>query len=543
MSGLPELVYGSSLRKLKQIEFQGLNHVLGAGDGDIWDMQNLTGDHIPVLATREKRCLYRKLSKSGGLFCWDGLAWVDGTTFYYKGEAKGTVGDGVKTFGALGPYIVILPDKVYYNVDTDTFGDMEAKWSGESLTFTNGLDHEEAADANAIQCTGVNWESYFRAGDAVTISGCTKHPENNKTDIIRAIDGDKLYFYEYAFTLEGDDGTTGYAETGSMSISRTVPDLKYLCENENRLWGCTDTTIYACKPGDIFNWNVYDGLDSDAWTLEPGTTGYFTGAVSYKGYPIFFKEEHIGKVYGSLPSNFQVMESATMGLAEGSHKSLAVAGEILFYLSRSGIVAYSGGIPQCVGAALGRGRFRDAVAGSDGLKYYVSMTGEDGERWLYVYDTQRGIWHKEDRQDIMGFAYWDGNLYFLNSAGEIWITSTPAEAVEDVTPEADIPWIAEFADFTEGEPNKKGVGKLQIRLELDEGAEVSVYLQFDSDGVWRPVRTLKCEDPKRSYVLPIVPRRCDHYRLKLAGTGGCRIYSLAREVYAGSELKSKAGRN
>ncbi len=103
----------------------------------------------------------------------------------------------------------------------------------------------------------------------MTIEGCTKHPENNKTPIIREIDGDKLYFYEYIFTLDGEDGVTPYTETGTLSVRRTVPDLLYVCENENRLWGCDKTTIYASKLGDIFNWNVYDGLDTQ--TVTPWT--------------------------------------------------------------------------------------------------------------------------------------------------------------------------------------------------------------------------------------------------------------------------------
>ena len=55
-----------------------------------------------------------------------------------------------------------------------------------------------------------------RPGDAVTIAGCTKHTENNKTPVIREIDGDKMYFYEYVFTLDGDNGDDavhGDAET------------------------------------------------------------------------------------------------------------------------------------------------------------------------------------------------------------------------------------------------------------------------------------------------------------------------------------------
>lgn len=333
---LPSVLYADGIKKGQQVKFGGLNHNLGADDGELWDMRNLTSDYFPLLATRAQRRLYRTLESAGGLYCWEKLCWVDGTGFYYDGERKGAVTAGQKTFAALGAYIVIFPDKAWYNTLTGEFGSLEASWSGGSLTFTNGKLYEEEAEANCIQASGVNWADYFKAGDAVTISGCTKHPENNKTPIIREIDGDKLYFYEYIFVLDGEDGVTPYTETGSLSVQRTVPDMLYVCENENRLWGCDKTTIYASKLGDIFNWNVYDGLATDSYSVDTGSAGSFTACISYLGYPIFFKEDHIYKVYGSIPTNFEVMGSATLGVAAGSDQSLAVAGEILFYHSRAG---------------------------------------------------------------------------------------------------------------------------------------------------------------------------------------------------------------
>lgn len=191
---LPSVLYADGIKKGKQVKFGGLNHNLGAGDGELWDMRNLTSDYYPLLATRAPRRLYKTLGDAGGLFCWEKLCWTDGTGFYYGGERKGTVTAGQKTFAALGAYIVIFPDKAWYNTLTGEFGSLEATWSGSSLTFTNGKLYEEDAEANCIQASGVNWEDYFKAGDAVTIEGCTKHPENNKTPIIREIDGDKLYF-------------------------------------------------------------------------------------------------------------------------------------------------------------------------------------------------------------------------------------------------------------------------------------------------------------------------------------------------------------
>lgn len=537
---LPAMKYSGGQKKTTQVRFKGMNHSLGANDGSIWDMTNMTSDHAPLLATRKKRWLYRKLTAPGGLFACGELCWVDGGIFYYGGAEKGTVAEGQKTFATMGSFIVILPDCCAYNIKTDTFLSMGARWEGDSLTFRNGKLYGEDANANAIYCEGADWGKNFKAGDAVTISGCTSIPGNNKTIVIREIDGDTLYFYEYSFTLVDNKE---YTEAGKLAIQRMVPGLQFACENENRLWGCDGDTIYASKQGDITNWNVYDQLASDAWAVTPSAPGAFVGGISYRGYPVLFKEERIFKVYGNLPSNYEVIGSATLGLEKGSGQSLAVAGETLFYLSRSGIMAYTGGIPQPVGNAFGTKKFRNAVAGSDGLKYYVSMQDEEDVWGLYVYDTKRRAWHKEDRTHATHFAYHDGNVYCLNEQGEIWILGDAVNVPSGAVEEEHVNWDVEFVDFTDNSPDKKGVGKLQIRMSLEENAIFEVFIQFDSDGIWRRLDVITGEDPKRSYVIPIVPRRCDHCRLKLVGVDGCTIHAITREMYAGSELKSKPGRN
>ena len=374
----------------------------------------------------------------------------------------------------------------------------------------------------------------------MTIAGCTQRPGNNKAPIIREVAGDKLYFYEYAFTLGGANGNTPYTETGSLSISRTVPDLTYICENENRLWGCDDRTIYASALGDIFNFNVFDGIDSDSWAVDVGSPGRFTACASYLGHPVFFKEDLIYKVFGSMPSNFELIQSATLGVAEGSAASLAIAGETLFYLSRAGVISYSGGIPRTVGAAFGAERFSGASGGSDGLKYYISMKNEAvgaGYR-MYVYDVLRGVWHIEDETRATGFTLCKGGLYFLNASGEIWAESA-ATCDYPAADEGIMPWHVQFADWTDDDPNRKGLAKIQIRLELMPGASISIYMMFDSDGVWRKVKGVVPPAVKRSYYMAITPRRADHYKIKFEGTGECRVHSLVRERYSGSEHINK----
>lgn len=542
---LPAMKYLEGNRKKTQIKFGGLNHTVGARDGELWDMKNLTGDHYPVLASRMPRTKIMDMDVSGGILHWNGLCWIDGCDFYYDGEVKGSVEEGEHTLAAIGPYIVIFPERFYYNTETDVFGDLQAFWQGETLTFGTGVFEDD--DWDHIYCEGADWEKLFKVGDAVTIDGCTKDA-NNRTAVVVHIERDGYMYFEKNTFKTGSQGK--YVEQGSeqspLRVERTVPNLRYICENDNRLWGCDNNRIFASMPGDPFRWNNREGLETDGWDVDTGSPGSFTGCISYQGYPTFFKENYIYKVYGSLPSQYQLADTEAQGVMAGSEKSLAVADGILFYLSRAGVMAYSGGMPQCIAGAFGKQRFSEGVAGSDGVKYYISMRVSD--RWgLYVYDAQRGIWFKEDDTIARGFALNAGTLYMQTMNALVAIGEV--EAAECIIPEAvpepegPIEWYAEFADFTEEDPNKKGISKIQIRLELEEGAMVQVFLMLDSDGQWLPVGSATGEGTKRSYYLPIVPRRADHYRLKMNGIGTCRIHSLTVETYEGSELKSREGRN
>ena len=92
----------------------------------------------------------------------------------------------------------------------------------------------------------------------------------------------------------------------------------------------------------------------------------------------------------------------------------------------------------------------------------------------------------------------------------------------------------EFADFTMESPNRKAVSKLLLRLSL-MGASVTVKIQYDSSGTWKSVATLTAAG-KRSYYLPVVPHRCDHFRLRIEATREWALHSLAIEYYVGSAL-------
>lgn len=537
--GLPYMTDSDGIRKSTQIVFGGYNHNAGAVDGGIWDMQNMCSDDYPIISVRPPRYRVDRKTIPGGMYGGDGFFYLAGSTLYKDGkEISGLIlnsGD-IRQFASLGRYLVILPDKKYYDRDpppgNPEYGELELTITDE-ITFEDGVYAGKQAKMNRLWGRN-NIFINVNVGDAVTITS-TANPDKEITAVVREksriqplhnyLDFDENIFFGWA-------NRDSSGNKGIVTVKRTVPDMDFICECNNRLWGCKGDTIYASKLGDIFNWNVFDGLSTDSYAVDVGSVGDFTGCCTYQGHPTFFKEDYIHKVYGDRPSNFQVTSTATLGVRKNSGASLAIAGERLYYLSRAGVVSYSGGVPVNISYELGNDHLENAVGGSDGEKYYVLLKDGSSYRYLYVYDTQKRMWHKEDRQNIVSFC-WSEELYFQTSDGEIWtagkVRSEPSPAVT----EGRILSFVEFNDFYEAGPNRAGTAKLQLRLELDAGAEVKVYMSFDS-GPFEVVSSITA-DGKKSFYLPLIPRRSDHFRVRIEGTGMWKLHSLTRECYKGSE--------
>lgn len=518
---LPELPLGDRIRQHVQTSFGGLDHTAGAGDGALREMRNLWSGDSPKLSVRPERRLLGAAVKPNGLFRTEHRFLADGTSLYVDGSLAGSLSDSPKVFAALGERVLIWPDKKLWT-PAGGLEDLEAAYTAAGLVFSDGTYAGETAARNTITTAGAPFP--FRPGDGITVPACAPTGGDELTLVVREMgeDGKTLRFAENSFP---ETGTVA----GSLTLRRSVPDLDWICVNENRVWGCRGDEIRCSKLGDPCNWNVFDGLSTDAWSWESGTAGDFTGCVSFLGYPCFFKERQIFKVYGDKPRQYQPQGSADFGVMTGCGGSLAVANETLFYLSRVGPMAYSGGIPRPIGEPLGK-RLSGGVGGSDGLKYYLSAEEAGGGRSLYVYDALRQVWHREDETEARAFAPGAaGSVECLTAEGVLWSTDVSGGG----TAEGPVSWYAEFGDSTQRSPNKKGIGKLLLRLEAGENSSVRVLIRYDSSGVWETVAEMT-PGAKGSRYLPVVPRRCDHFRLRLTGTGPCILHSLTAETYEGS---------
>lgn len=579
---LPELYEIPVTREMVDV-FGGYNHRLRIDTGEFYDMENMTSDHYPVLAPRRERGTFLSEVNCQGLICKDALCWVDGTKFVMNGypvEMNLSVlpGDCPKRLVGMGAYVIILPDKKWINTadltehgnieasvtvskfhysicdaegkgyDVDSTGPSEPKdpvngtvWkdtSGEQPSLKEwsesaGMWVSIATTYVKISETGIG--KAFSEYDGVEISGISSGSE-----LLKALNGSKIIQAkgdDYIVVVGIVDSNGSYG--GRVTVERRMPEMDFVIESGNRLWGCrygpdrngnVVNEIYASKLGDFKNWNCFMGVSTDSYAVSVGTDGQFTGAVTHLGYPCFWKENHLHKVYGNYPANFQVQTTACRGVQKGCDRSLAIVGEVLYYNSRSGICAYDGSLPREVSAQLGEERYSEAVGGALGNKYYVAMKDARGEYPLFVLDTARGLWHKEESTPVQQFCACDGELYRIDENGAI--RTMLGSGVKDTQ---QVRWMAETGPLGVEQPDRQYISRITLRLQMAIGAQVRIWAQYDSQGSWECLGTIPGRN-LRTMAVPVRPRRCDHLRLRIEGRGDCRIFSVTRSIEYGGEI-------
>ena len=595
---LPKLENIQSSRE-SATEFRGYNHTHRVSGKEFYDMKNMSGRNYPALSPRVQRGKNGPANVLG-LHAADKLYWVSevyksdmsGTygalfcnvrihpatspeTYAWKeltNEQVFTLSTEPKTMINMGAKILIWPDKVIYDTANNQFEYLENKvtTSGNinlQLCKVDATDYQtyttsdtapsDPTDGQLWMNTSVtphvlmqysvlylSWQSIpttyikmsktgigkgFKEYDAVTISGAS-NPILNGDFILYGVTDDYI-------VITGTLDQAG-TESSAVTIERKVPDMDFLCEHNNRIWGCSSSKheIYACKLGDPTNWNYFTDQATASYSATIGSTGDFTGCISHGGYVLFFKENEVITLHGNKPSNFQLDYARCRGVEKGSERSLCVVNETLYYKSAYDICAYGATQPTPVSGALGNVHYKNAVAGSIGSLYYISMEDDSGERWLFSYDDKLGIWHKIDKINIEMFATYGKDLYFMTNDDIYSVNGTFLQNFESQKKlESPVEWYAETGDIGMGIPNNKYISKLQFRLEVPEGSMVKIELQYDSDGQW--IEKYRINATRlRSFTVPIIPRRCDHMKVRISGVGDCKIYSFTRTVEEGSDI-------
>lgn len=577
----------------------GYNHNYRTSDGEFYDMRNLTSDHYPLLATRDVRPLLKECEKKNGSYTekYTGLIYTDGRITYLKGttlyydKTEYDLSDYMEeqnqwqTLIRMGAYIVIFPAGVYVNLHDDSDKGLIAQTAtsvaGQTTTYSicdvngdainptisdlaptepqNGdfwLNTTEgqiglniwyanlsmwkpvATTYVKISVPGAHLTDYFNVDDVVFIN--SKFKEFNNGSIIKALGDD----YMVIIGLLSGNPDDWHQET-QLVVERRLPQLDYVCMDKNRLWGCRYgyadgemvNEIYSSKLGDFKNWYSYQGIATDSYAVSVGVPGEWTGCISYQGYPTFFKDNAIFRIYGSYPAEYHLYQSDVRGVQKGSERSLAIVDEYLVYKSASDVCVYDGSSPVSISEQLGKEvNFYNAVGGGCLNKYRLSMQDSGGNYYHFVYDFKYKIWEREDELKIRMFSASENGQIYAATDNQIYgLGNTDNIAyLERLVGEEDVNWWAETGDMGYEHPDHKYVEKITIRAYIPHRSGLYVDISYDGKPFER-VATVRGNSDVASNSINLYPYRCDHFKIRMGGQGECRIYSMATTLDVESE--------
>lgn len=578
--------------------FRGINYNVRIGAGEFSAMKNMTADNYPLLSPRHQRAVSADIPKTYGTLQAAihtgrrGIMYVQGNRLFRLGNLgplQMELNDKPKQFVFMGTYMIILPDMKYVNLemsgDYGNIGHRLEVVSGE-LTIelcnsegeaydatprsvapspaTNGmlwLDNSlgtqavlKQYDANSaswvvVQNTYVSISNlpegtdgeFFSKGDGITISGLASGAGHlNGNAVIHKCSAGRIVITGMLANTVKHSCTTAKP----VVIERKIPEMDFVVEAGNRLWGCryglsedglsTINELYASKLGDFRNWNCFEGISTDSWVASVGSRGPFTGAANLGGYPVFYKGDIRYKIWPSANGAHQVTSVDCQGVQEGCSGSVATVPGGVIYKTEKGFAFDDGSMPVNIGQCFAGMRFLNASADASQEQYFVSMEDEQQQWHFYVYDIKRKLWHRQDEFHASSICSMAGMVYATEAgANRIWIMNPRSSwngGLED-----QVSWFAVTGDLGLEIPEQKYISRLTLRLSLDPGATLEVYAQYDRENTWVRLGQVYGTD-LRSFSLPVRPRRCDQLRLKLQGTGMCKIYSITKTLEKGSEL-------
>lgn len=493
--------------------FRGLNQNLICNNNEWSDMKNISTRFYPALGTRKGRGDVEKtFTAPKGIFYKNKLFHIDGTTAYYNGVSKFTVSNSSnKIIVGIGAYVCVFPDKIMYNTFSDVYESMEATLTA-SATFA---PLSSGSAFTKITVSGIG--NTFKKGDNVKISQCS-NADYNGTHIIQEAGTN--------YIVISGSLTTSFTDS-SVKFDRKVPDMDYVCERDNRLWGCSSANheVYCCKVGDPKNWYNYESEANNAWAATVGSDGDFTGISKYGTYLIFFKEQSFHILRGEKPSNFSLLEKDQPGVRTGCSKSIVTIQQTLYYVGNDGVYQYNGSVPQKISRNITE-EIKDAVCCQFENKLYVSCK-LDNVQTLLVYDPETAIWMKEDDTLFKFAEYSGGKLHYVgsdNKLREIYGSETQ-----------DITWFLETGDRNGGTMNQKYVSMLQLNIWMPEGSELRAYMKYDDMALWERKGIIRSQKNK-TYTFNIRPQRCSKFRLRLEGSGQMKLLGISTIVEQGSEI-------
>jgi hypothetical protein len=560
---MPRIPQNIQIRDSETLAIRGLNLTENFTDGDLEYVKNISTDHYPYFEPIRKDDPIETAATPDDVFYWDGkIIYLHTVIDQEFGENSATfvyeVGNAdpiaiysynfvevvPRHFAAISGKLLIMPDKAIIEKTEEGYTAYNAAGPQVSLSTAVYSGHTITVDPSELDPGGTygGFGTTIHIGQVLDISGSSL----NDGIMVVITDVDRE-----TGVITVDKTLTDGTESNSWARmeGQGVPELEFICSHNNRIWGCSTVVengfkkqmIYASALGNPYVYDDYSSLIG-GWTTEVECDDDWTGCAALPSTVLFFKEKKILRVLGDDPSEYAVYTSNCEGVKKGSWKSLLNINDAIFYLGAHGVYIYSGSIPTRISERLGDRLYGDAVAGTDGVHYYIQMAEVDMDYarqtpyTLFVYNIMQGFWTANGESDEK-FSFSQGNTLGVTylKGGKLYMTN-PANDSEGIEFEMILKPL--YATIT-GSYNRqsqvfgmKRYLKTSVRMECGDEGTYILYCKFD-DGDWEEIGRRLPETPssKKSgvdyYAIP--NNHCDKFQMRITGKGNVRLLGIQRE--------------
>ena len=555
--------------------FGGHIYVIGAKDGDAgYPYMYVDGQRVgePIVEETNSMTDIQTAINGAWILAWPFKRYFDTTDYSWHDMERHFSGDTVDflnvdetyqewvdpgvTRVTDGPYTKIREVFVPEGEDTNLADSSLSYYQpGDTIHIHVEVEYEMPAEHDITQTVVYDM-------DAVVLSRGTEiilYEDDAPDDDMPYIIVNTANLPKNARFVHGENPTysSGYVVNFSFQITRPVPDFDYITAFGNRMYGVkyasnedeTISSAYVSSATDIFDFctSASANVQYLGYEATVGQIGQFTGIVPFGDSVYAFKSDCVVRLDVSAGLSTRVLK--TPGVAENSSKSIASFEGYLYYLGVDGVYRFNGEYAQLISDTLGEHVYKRGVGVITGNKYYLAAFDFevrdfiDGtpRQELLVYDIRSGLWQTENADRIISMAEHDGFLYMVNRTGHVTAVVNVGNEARGATTgwgfEPDFDWWCEFGTQGYETPDEKYVSRILIRLRMEPGTVVRVYMQYDNETSWgNPVAAIE-DAGIRTVVVPVIPQRCDVYRMRIEGHGACRIYGVTKTLEGGSDIQ------
>lgn len=582
-----------------KVSWSGLDRMHPIGSGVLLDCENTSTYYAPYLSVSEKPSEvsgFPVLNYPLSLHAYNDMVVVssidygftiDNPVWYTSGELK----SGTCYFRLAYKILLYRPSdkKIFYVKKDDTnFSDFTFNYYTDEQTVFS----DEIVKKLYEKCA--NYLDSVRDDIDISVTGFQFYPADGKKLPVTGTASKRLIF-----GLASNAGTTGnglirhiysaylkqsniYAAS-EITATGGLPPIRFLATHQGRVWGAENTVVSASAYASYANWetdlsyitNENDGYGAaHAWVSSIQSDNYTSGDVAgifnFLGNLIVFRKDYMFEISGTK-NPFRVNDIINKGTIDG--KSIAACGGILFFAGIDGVYAYSGGMPECISAGLDIRTFIKAAATADDRCYYlyaeVIRNSGASEKKIYVYDTVENAWSirslpAADDIEICALTRVGGGVYALTK-----IKTEGSCEINNIDYSVDIfggrlykldtleysgsNWFADtevMAADTAGtvSANPKRIKEIRLIAELGSGSHLNIFaakadevISSDSEAA----KKYKNEGDvalRFPIVLKIFGRSGYGYKIRLAGSGFARIYSM-EVIYADGGTYTKTDKD